>query len=85
MNKELINCSICLDAFTNKVTLNCTHNFCKSCIKEWISYNNYNCPICRAYIEYQIIEKYDKCFNYCIIISLFSGIGLIIFGFSPFF
>ncbi|XP_029979159.1 E3 ubiquitin-protein ligase TRIM21-like isoform X2 [Sphaeramia orbicularis] len=41
-------CSICLDVFTDPVTIPCGHNFCKSCITEhWDNNNNYQCPLCK--------------------------------------
>ncbi|KAF7198966.1 E3 ubiquitin-protein ligase TRIM39 [Nothobranchius furzeri] len=40
-------CSICLDIFTDPVTIPCGHNFCKSCItKRWIS-DQQQCPTCK--------------------------------------
>uniref|UniRef100_A0A3Q3EBY1 Uncharacterized protein n=1 Tax=Labrus bergylta TaxID=56723 RepID=A0A3Q3EBY1_9LABR len=39
-------CSICLDVFTDPVTIPCGHNFCKTCITEhWNSSNR--CPNCQ--------------------------------------
>ncbi|XP_030000638.1 E3 ubiquitin-protein ligase TRIM21-like [Sphaeramia orbicularis] len=41
-------CSICLDVFTDPVTIPCGHNFCKSCITEhWDNNDNYQCPKCK--------------------------------------
>ncbi|XP_068579493.1 E3 ubiquitin-protein ligase TRIM21-like isoform X2 [Cebidichthys violaceus] len=43
-------CSICLDVFTDPVTIPCGHNFCKTCITEhWdidVPYH-YQCPNCK--------------------------------------
>ncbi|XP_041652526.1 E3 ubiquitin-protein ligase TRIM21-like [Cheilinus undulatus] len=40
-------CSICLDVFTDPVTIPCGHNFCKNCItKNWKTGVLYLCPIC---------------------------------------
>ncbi|GCB75946.1 hypothetical protein scyTo_0018283 [Scyliorhinus torazame] len=42
-------CSICLDLFANPVTLDCGHNFCRSCITQCWENNEINsCPDCRA-------------------------------------
>ncbi|XP_041652309.1 E3 ubiquitin-protein ligase TRIM39-like [Cheilinus undulatus] len=41
-------CSICLDVFTDPVTLSCGHNFCKNCITEyWDSNVSCQCPNCK--------------------------------------
>ncbi|XP_053192380.1 E3 ubiquitin-protein ligase TRIM21-like [Scomber japonicus] len=40
-------CSICLNVFTDPVTIPCGHNFCKNCINEhWNSDDQYLCPLC---------------------------------------
>uniref|UniRef100_A0A671TKF1 Uncharacterized protein n=1 Tax=Sparus aurata TaxID=8175 RepID=A0A671TKF1_SPAAU len=41
-------CSICLDVFTDPVTIPCGHNFCKTCITQHWSVNvPYKCPNCQ--------------------------------------
>ncbi|XP_037621700.1 E3 ubiquitin-protein ligase TRIM21-like [Sebastes umbrosus] len=41
-------CSICLDVFTDPVTIPCGHNFCKKCINEhWNTNDQYLCPMCQ--------------------------------------
>ncbi|KAM8751151.1 uncharacterized protein AB9X84_012807 [Acanthopagrus schlegelii] len=41
-------CSICLDVFTDPVTIPCGHNFCKTCItKNWDINAPYKCPNCK--------------------------------------
>ncbi|XP_033985550.1 E3 ubiquitin-protein ligase TRIM69-like isoform X2 [Trematomus bernacchii] len=41
-------CSICLDVFTDPVTIPCGHNFCKTCITEhWDKSDQYQCPMCK--------------------------------------
>ena len=44
-----IECGICKDKFNlNGVELKiCKHEFCKNCIKEWLTKYSVNCPICR--------------------------------------
>ncbi|XP_068578834.1 E3 ubiquitin-protein ligase TRIM21-like isoform X2 [Cebidichthys violaceus] len=40
-------CSICLDVFTDPVTIPCGHNFCKTCITQHWNVNvPYQCPNC---------------------------------------
>ncbi|KAM7002654.1 E3 ubiquitin-protein ligase TRIM21-like [Tautogolabrus adspersus] len=40
-------CSICLDVFTDPVTIPCVHNFCKACITDhWDSNDSCQCPNC---------------------------------------
>ncbi|XP_030282095.1 E3 ubiquitin-protein ligase TRIM21-like [Sparus aurata] len=41
-------CSICLDVFTDPVTIPCGHNFCKTCITEdWEQNDKCQCPNCQ--------------------------------------
>uniref|UniRef100_A0A8C9XCT0 E3 ubiquitin-protein ligase TRIM21-like n=1 Tax=Sander lucioperca TaxID=283035 RepID=A0A8C9XCT0_SANLU len=41
-------CSICLDVFTDPVTIPCGHNFCKNCITEhWNTNDQYLCLMCK--------------------------------------
>ncbi|XP_068129189.1 E3 ubiquitin/ISG15 ligase TRIM25-like [Hyperolius riggenbachi] len=52
VRKELLDCSICLNTYTDPVTLRCGHNFCRGCIdcvldKQEES-GRYSCPECRA-------------------------------------
>ncbi|XP_043942584.1 zinc-binding protein A33-like isoform X1 [Protopterus annectens] len=46
---EELTCSVCLDLFQHPVTLECGHNFCRSCIdRNWKTNNIPSCPECRA-------------------------------------
>nr|XP_033772325.1 E3 ubiquitin-protein ligase TRIM39-like isoform X2 [Geotrypetes seraphini] len=47
--QEETSCSICLDYFTDPVSLDCGHNFCRSCINQsWEGIEiNFSCPQCR--------------------------------------
>ncbi|KAI7800377.1 E3 ubiquitin-protein ligase TRIM39-like [Triplophysa rosa] len=45
---EELQCSICLDVFTDPVTTPCGHNFCKCCLKLcWDMSQDYLCPLCK--------------------------------------
>ncbi|XP_077117037.1 uncharacterized protein LOC143773497 [Ranitomeya variabilis] len=49
--REDLTCSICLDIYTDPVTLRCGHNFCRGCIDGVPDteggYGEYSCPQCR--------------------------------------
>lgn len=60
------NCTICFTEISEdeKITLNCNHYFCNSCIQEWLNKGKDNCPLCRSDIkEYNLNDK-----NYRLII-----------------
>ncbi|KAL1277774.1 hypothetical protein QQF64_024447 [Cirrhinus molitorella] len=45
---EELQCSVCLDVFTNPVTIPCGHNFCKSCLNQcWDKSKDCYCPYCK--------------------------------------
>ncbi|KAL1249301.1 hypothetical protein QQF64_020306, partial [Cirrhinus molitorella] len=47
LNEEL-QCSICLDVFTDPVTTPCGHNFCRTCLNKcWTNTQTYFCPLCK--------------------------------------
>ncbi|XP_044130971.1 E3 ubiquitin-protein ligase TRIM39-like [Bufo gargarizans] len=49
--RDELNCSICLNIYTDPVTLRCGHNFCRGCIDLALNSQRrsrvYNCPDCR--------------------------------------
>ncbi|XP_056373888.1 E3 ubiquitin/ISG15 ligase TRIM25-like [Hyla sarda] len=49
--RDELDCSICLNIYTNPVTLRCGHNFCRDCIDQVLNTQNragvYSCPICK--------------------------------------
>ncbi|XP_059814184.1 E3 ubiquitin-protein ligase TRIM39-like [Hypanus sabinus] len=50
LSEEAI-CPICLDFFTDPVSLECGHNFCRSCITQYWEREERNfCPVCREVI-----------------------------------
>ncbi|XP_032903308.1 zinc-binding protein A33-like isoform X1 [Amblyraja radiata] len=49
---EDLNCSVCLDFFTEPVSLDCGHTFCRRCITlYWEESNKKSCPECREEFE----------------------------------
>uniref|UniRef100_A0A8C2DW61 E3 ubiquitin-protein ligase TRIM39-like n=1 Tax=Cyprinus carpio TaxID=7962 RepID=A0A8C2DW61_CYPCA len=45
---EELQCSICLDVFTDPVSTPCGHNFCKTCLKKcWDNSQTCSCPYCK--------------------------------------
>ncbi|XP_048023642.1 zinc-binding protein A33-like [Megalobrama amblycephala] len=47
LNEEL-QCSICLDVFTDPVTTPCGHNFCRTCLSKcWTNTQTCFCPFCK--------------------------------------
>ncbi|XP_048034570.1 E3 ubiquitin-protein ligase TRIM39-like [Megalobrama amblycephala] len=47
LNEEL-QCSICLEVFTDPVTTSCGHTFCRTCLSKcWTSSRNCFCPFCK--------------------------------------
>ncbi|KAI2645109.1 E3 ubiquitin-protein ligase TRIM39 [Labeo rohita] len=45
---EELQCSICLDVFTDPVTTPCGHNFCKTCLNKcWDNSQTCSCPYCK--------------------------------------
>ncbi|XP_061620702.1 bloodthirsty-related gene family, member 12 [Phyllopteryx taeniolatus] len=48
LSEEQVHCSICLDVYTNPVSIPCGHNFCQACILGyWKSSPLYQCPMCK--------------------------------------
>ncbi|XP_043101400.1 E3 ubiquitin-protein ligase TRIM39-like [Puntigrus tetrazona] len=45
---EELQCSVCLDVFTDPVSTPCGHNFCKSCLNRcWENSQECKCPFCK--------------------------------------
>uniref|UniRef100_A0A8C1NYV6 E3 ubiquitin-protein ligase TRIM39-like n=1 Tax=Cyprinus carpio TaxID=7962 RepID=A0A8C1NYV6_CYPCA len=45
---EELQCSICLDVFTDPVTTPCGHNFCRTCLNKcWTNTKTCFCPLCK--------------------------------------
>ena len=46
--EEQFQCSICLEVFTEPVSIACGHNFCKACItRHWDNSGHCQCPLCK--------------------------------------
>ncbi|XP_018430091.1 PREDICTED: E3 ubiquitin/ISG15 ligase TRIM25-like [Nanorana parkeri] len=49
--KEKLECSVCLNIYTDPVNLKCGHNYCRGCISHWLDTQegsgDYSCPQCR--------------------------------------
>ncbi|XP_041798295.1 E3 ubiquitin/ISG15 ligase TRIM25-like [Chelmon rostratus] len=53
LSDDQFQCSICLDVFTEPVSVPCGHNFCKACIdRHWEGKEQCQCPLCN--------EKFNK-------------------------
>ncbi|XP_041652209.1 E3 ubiquitin-protein ligase TRIM21-like [Cheilinus undulatus] len=48
LTEDQFPCSICLDVFTDPITIPCGHNFCKNCItRHWRNEVLFQCPNCK--------------------------------------
>ncbi|XP_062850606.1 E3 ubiquitin-protein ligase TRIM39-like isoform X2 [Trichomycterus rosablanca] len=48
LSEDQLQCSICLDVFTDPISTPCGHNFCMTCIKEcWDTSSHCQCPVCK--------------------------------------
>ncbi|XP_034159901.2 tripartite motif-containing protein 6 isoform X2 [Pangasianodon hypophthalmus] len=48
LSEDQLQCSICLDVFTDPVSTPCGHNFCKMCLKKcWDTSPYCQCPVCK--------------------------------------
>ncbi|XP_064799958.1 E3 ubiquitin-protein ligase TRIM11-like [Oncorhynchus masou masou] len=46
LSREHFICSVCLDVFSNPVTIPCGHNFCQGCIQSYWNKGGCSCPLC---------------------------------------
>ncbi|XP_062850574.1 E3 ubiquitin-protein ligase TRIM39-like [Trichomycterus rosablanca] len=48
LSEDQLQCSICLDVFTDPVSTSCGHNFCMICLKKcWDTSSVCQCPVCK--------------------------------------
>ncbi|KAM6949488.1 nuclear factor 7, ovary-like [Aplochiton taeniatus] len=48
LSEEQLECSVCLDVFTDPVSTPCGHNFCQTCINSyWDNNKVFRCPLCK--------------------------------------
>ncbi|XP_049337929.1 E3 ubiquitin-protein ligase TRIM39-like [Astyanax mexicanus] len=48
LSEDELQCSICLDVFTDPVSTPCGHNFCMVCLRKyWNSSSHCQCPVCK--------------------------------------
>ncbi|XP_073504799.1 E3 ubiquitin-protein ligase TRIM39-like isoform X2 [Phyllobates terribilis] len=71
--KDELNCSICLNIYTEPATLRCGHSFCQGCIRSVLDRQDgvgiYTCPECRA--EYQKRPPLRRNLKLCNIVEHF--------------
>uniref|UniRef100_A0A8C5QYB4 Uncharacterized protein n=1 Tax=Leptobrachium leishanense TaxID=445787 RepID=A0A8C5QYB4_9ANUR len=69
--RDELNCSICLNIYTDPITLGCGHSFCKLCIGNELDKEKesgiYSCPECRA--EYRKRPKLQRNMTLCNIVE----------------
>ncbi|XP_071990827.1 E3 ubiquitin-protein ligase TRIM39-like [Engystomops pustulosus] len=56
--QDELTCPICLDNFTDPVSIQCGHNFCRACISQtWRGVqNNFTCPQCRKVSKWKFLR-----------------------------
>ncbi|XP_056373819.1 E3 ubiquitin/ISG15 ligase TRIM25-like [Hyla sarda] len=73
--REELECSICLNLYTDPVTLRCGHNFCRVCIDQVLNTQDgsgvYSCPECRG--EFQDRPALQKNITLCNVVENFRS------------
>ncbi|XP_072000833.1 uncharacterized protein [Engystomops pustulosus] len=74
-----LTCSICLDLYTDPVTLRCGHNFCRVCIDRVLTTQDgsggYSCPECRA--EFQERPELQRNITLCNVVENFRADNIV--------
>ncbi|XP_074975555.1 E3 ubiquitin-protein ligase TRIM7 isoform X2 [Caretta caretta] len=70
-------CSVCLEFFKDPVSIECGHNFCRTCItKSWRGLEmDFPCPQCREIFQQKNFRPNRQLANMCEIISQFAVPG----------
>ncbi|XP_054460056.1 E3 ubiquitin-protein ligase TRIM21-like [Anoplopoma fimbria] len=64
LSEDQFLCSICLDVFTDPVTIPCGHNFCKNCITEhWNTSDRCLCPLCKEVFNTRPVLRVNTLFS----------------------
>ena len=69
--KEIVNCSICLNDFEKNDMCNtdCDHFFCRECLESWFNKKKTSCPMCKiilinkARVRREIIYRHGEDLN----------------------
>lgn len=54
---NILQCQICTEFMSSPFVLTCGHNFCLTCIREWLTAHR-NCPICRSSVKHRPVLNY---------------------------
>ncbi|XP_054857802.1 zinc finger protein RFP-like [Eublepharis macularius] len=73
--RQEVTCSVCLEYFTDPYTVDCGHNFCRSCIAQCLaeSPTEVACPQCRVQIQPQNFKQNRYMANFVEISKQLSG------------
>ncbi|XP_021419390.2 E3 ubiquitin-protein ligase TRIM39-like [Oncorhynchus mykiss] len=64
LSEEQFLCSICLDVFTEPVSIPCGHNFCKACIRGyWDTSDLCQCPLCKEIFYREPVLRVNTTFR----------------------
>jgi len=58
--EERFLCTCCQDIVCRPVTLDCSHNICKSCLQRSFKAEVYSCPSCRAELDKNMNQATNK-------------------------
>ncbi|XP_063285081.1 E3 ubiquitin/ISG15 ligase TRIM25-like [Pelobates fuscus] len=65
--RDELNCSVCLNIYTDPVMLSCGHNFCRACIGDVLDSQDqagvYTCPECRAEFQERPVVYRNRTLN----------------------
>ncbi|XP_077314912.1 E3 ubiquitin/ISG15 ligase TRIM25-like [Lithobates pipiens] len=73
--RDELNCSICLEMYTDPVTLPCGHNFCRACMHHYLNtqmFGIHRCPECRS--PFQDLSTLPKNVTLCNVVMHFRSV-----------